>query len=248
MDDRSRALYVFEHPRSAVAESTRALRTVLETSGAARGARRLLLTSSVSAEGKTSTTVALGISFASLGRRVVLVDGDLRRPKLHSIVGVAKGGGLAAVLSGTSTLDEVIAQSGIPGLDIIPAGASTDHPNELLASAAMEKCVAELASRYDHVVIDSPPSAMLSDAATVAKLVDGVIIVAREHAVSRRLVREVVSRLRQVGAPVLGVVVNAVDMRKQASRYSSYAYYGYRYYYYYDKYYAESEKSDHAAK
>lgn len=227
-DDRGRALYTSQHPSSPAAEAIRAMRTVLEMNPNEKQLRRYLITSSVSSEGKTSTTVGLAASFASLGRKVIIVDADLRRPRLHHIFGIPKEFGLSAVLKG-GPIDGAIVPSGIQGLDVMPAGARIDGPNELLASVAMGEVLDQLDQRYDMVFIDTPPSGMLSDAAILSKLVDGVVFVVREQTVSRRMVKDVVFRLQQVGAPLLGVVVNDVDLKGRASKYKYYYEYRYRY-------------------
>jgi succinoglycan biosynthesis transport protein ExoP len=244
-DDRERAMYTHDHPSSAAAEAMRAMRTVLELSPDGKPVRRFMITSSVSAEGKTSTTVNLGISFANLGRRVVLVDADLRRPRLHHLFDVPRENGVTSVLGGMP-LEAALFHSPVSGLDILAAGPVVARPNELLASAGMRSLVEELSNRYDIVLIDTPPAAMLSDAAIVSKLVDGVVIVVREHTVSRALIRDVLHRLQQVNAPMLGVVLNAVDISGRSSRYYAYAY-GYRYRYY-DQYYDESAQGQRVAK
>lgn len=240
-DDRSRALYTMQHPSSAAAESVRTMRTVLELNPNGKPLRRLLITSSLSSEGKTTTAVSLAVSFANLGRKVIIVDADLRRPRLHHIFDVARKVGLSSLLQGTAQIDSAIVPTGIVGFDVLPAGPGSERSNELLASTSMVELLDELDRRYDIVVVDTPPSGMLSDAAILSKMVDGVLVVVREQTVSRTLVREVVHRLQQVGAPVLGVIVNAVDMTGRASKYKYY--YGYRY-----QYYDEESKPRAAAK
>lgn len=238
-DDRDRAMYTFANPRSPASEAVRAIRTVIEFNPSVKSLKRLMVTSSVPSEGKTNTIVSLAVSFASLGRRVLLIDADMRRPRMHHIFEVPKDFGLSSVLKGSS-LDAATLPTGIPGLDILPAGPRTEGPNELLASQAMADLLNELDRRYDLVMIDTPPSGMLSDAAILSKLVDGVIFVVREQTVSRRLVRDVVYRLQQVDAPILGVIVNDVDLSRRATKY--------KYYYDYDYRYEADNKPDAAAK
>ena len=240
-DDRARALYTLQHPSSAAAEAIRTMRTVLELNPNGKTLRRLLVTSSLSSEGKTTTAVSLAVSFANLGRKVIIVDADLRRPRLHHIFAVPRTVGLSSLLQSSAKVDAAIVPTGIAGFDVLPAGPGSQRSNELLASSTMAELLDELDRRYDMVIIDTPPSGMLSDAAILSKLVEGVLVVVREQTVSRTLVREVVHRLQQVGAPVLGVVVNAVDMTGRASKYKYY--YGYRY-----QYYDEESKPEVAAK
>lgn len=227
--DRARALYIQEHRTSLAAEAVRAIRTVLDLNPEGKTLRRVLVTSSYTSEGKTNTVVNLAVSFAILGRRVLVLDADMRRPRLHHIFGLPKEGGLSAVLKGGAALDGAIVSTGIPNLDVLPAGHDAEGPNELLASVGMVNLLAELDQRYDMILIDTPPSGGLSDAAILSKLVDGVVFVVREKTVSRWLVRDVVYRLQQIGARILGVVVNDVDLTSRNSKYSYQYEYRYRY-------------------
>ncbi|MSP55129.1 MAG: polysaccharide biosynthesis tyrosine autokinase [Myxococcales bacterium] len=225
-DDRKRALYIRDHPSSPASEALRSIRTVIEFNG--KPIRRLMVTSSVPSEGKTNTIVSLAVSFATLGRKVLILDCDMRRPRAHQIFQIPKEIGLSTVLKGGS-IDASIHPSGVVNLDVMPAGARTDGPNELLASNAMADLLTELDARYDLVLIDTPPSGMLSDAAILSKQVDGVVFVVREQTVSRRLVQDVVYRLQQVDAPIVGVIVNDVDLSKARTKYKYYYDYDYRY-------------------
>ncbi|MFZ5481086.1 MAG: GumC family protein [Myxococcota bacterium] len=233
------ALYTHLEPNSPAAEAVRAIRTVLELNPTAKTLRRLLVTSTEASEGKTTTTVSLAVSFATRGRRVLIVDADMRRPRVHRVFEVEKTPGLSEILAGCP-LEGAIVPTGIPGVDILPAGPRTDGPNELLASPAMAPLLDDLDRAYDLVLIDSPPAGITSDAAILSKLVDGLVFVVREKTVSRWFVRDVVHRLQQIGAPLLGVVVNAVDTTGRRS--------GYKYYYGYRYKYEEENKPGVAAK
>ena len=221
--ERNLALYTHEYPNSATAEAIRAVRTVLEFN--AKSLRRILITSSEAAEGKTTTLVSLALSFATRGRRVLVVDADMRRPCLHRVFEVRRDVGLWGVLAGGDATSAIV-PTGIPGIDLLPAGLGSGGPNELLASLAMSQLLDEVDRLYDIVLIDSPPSGVLSDAAVVSRLVDGVLFVVRAKTVSRWAVRDVVGRLQQLGAPLLGVIVNDIDL---SGRNSKYKYYDYRY-------------------
>ncbi len=217
-DDRQRALHTFHNRNSSAAEAVRSVRTVIELQPQTDPIRRLVVTSSYTSEGKTNTVVSLAIAFASMGRRVVLVDGDLRRPRIHYIFDVPKTAGLSTVLAGADPLATVM-PSAIPNLDLLVAGPGADLPNEALASPRMEQVLDILDGAYDMVLIDSPPAGILSDAAILSKLSDGVLFVVREKAISRWFVRDVVARLKQVGAPILGAVVNNVDLQHRNAKY-----------------------------
>ena len=238
-DRRTRALFTHQEPLSAAAEAIRAVRTMLDLNPDGRAIRRLLVTSSLSSEGKTNTSVNLAVAFADLGRRVLLIDADLRRPSVHHVFGCDKEPGLSNVLRGTAPDLACIRDTEIGGLQILPAGPGDAHPNELLAGVSMSEALERFSDQYDLVLIDTPPSGMLADAAMLSQHVDGVILVVRDQTVSRAVVRDVLARLRQVGAPLLGVILNAVDFESTNSRYR---YYGYRY----ERYYGEDRQASAA--
>lgn len=242
-DESKLALYTHENPRSTVAEALRGIRTVMEMSPTSVVPRRLLVTSAVSAEGKTSTVVRLGVAFANLNRRVLMIDADLRRPRIHKVFGIERELGLSTVLNGDAELSSVIHATPVPGLFFMPSGRGGERPNELLASAAVPQLLDRLGEEFDLVIIDTPPSAILSDARILSRHVDGVVLVVREQSTSRNLVREALSGLEQVGARVFGVIVNAVDFGRRRTSYKYYYGYGYRY----DKYYY-GDRTDAAAK
>jgi capsular exopolysaccharide synthesis family protein len=244
-DEAQLALYTFENPNSAAAESMRAIRTMLELNPPPTGLRRLLVTSAMQSEGKTSTVVRLGVAFANLGKRVVMIDGDLRRPRLHKIFNIERDPGLSELLAGQPVAD-VVNATGVQNLFFISAGARHDHTSEPLASTAMNRLLEQLDSQYDLVLIDSPPAALLSDAAILSKRVDGVVMLVREGVVSRFLVRDALRSLNKVGANVIGVVMNAVDLNRRGASY--YRYYSYGYGQRYSRYYSDSEPNKTVAK
>jgi capsular exopolysaccharide synthesis family protein len=223
------ALYTHEKPKSSVAEGARALRTMLELTPHGEPPKCLLVTSSLASEGKTATTVRLGIAFATVGKRVLLVDADLRRPKLHSALGVRRGPGLSDVLSGATPWHEGAVQTVVPGLLALPVGSPCDQPHELLAGPRLGTLLEDLQEHFDIVIVDTPPAAVVADAVVMSKVVEGVVMVVRAHAVSRVIVGQTLARLQQVGANVLGIVLNAVNIDHQG--------YGYKYYHGYKNYY-----------
>ncbi len=228
-DETDLALYAHENPRSNVAEAIRATRTVLDLSPSVQEIRRLLVTSAVSAEGKTSTVVRLGVAYADLGRRVLMIDADLRRPRVHRIFGHDRKPGFTSLVSGERTIEETVRQTGIDNLWYLPSGRGGERPNELLAHPDVVRVLEQLEEHFDLIIIDSPPSVLLSDARVLSRYVDGVVVLVREHATPRVLIREAIEGLEQVGANVLGVVVNAVDLARRRTSYKYYYGYGYRY-------------------
>ena len=246
VDDGSReeqALYTHHNPRSAVAEAMRGIRTTIELGHLSGPPRRLLVTSAVASEGKTSTIVRFGVAFANLQRKVLLIDGDLRRPRLHRVFGVERTPGFAALLHHEASIAEAVAPTAVEGLFVLPSGKGGERPNELLASPRVVETLDRLGEEFDLILIDTPPSVLLADARILSRLVDGCVVVVREHTTSRALVREAVRGLEQVGATVLGVVINAVDFSRRRTSYKYYYGYGYRY----EKYYQDEPDAPDAA-
>lgn len=231
----SQAADLFTHynPRSSVAEAVRGLRAMLDMNPNGPPPRRLLVTSSIAREGKTSTTMRLAIAFAQMGRRVVVIDADLRRPRVHKIFNADNRVGLSSYLVGAASVDDIPQSTPVPKLSCIYSGALTDHPAELMASDAMVRLLDELEQRFDVVILDTPPSVALSDAVTLSRHVDGIVLVVKEQSVSRAVVKQTIDLMQKVDANLLGVVLNNVDLQRAGSKY--------KYYYAYRDYYANYE-------
>lgn len=220
-------MHTIEHPNSEVAEAARSLRAILDLQPG-RSIHRLLITSSVAREGKTGTTVRLAIAAAQAGKRVVVIDSDLRRPRVHQVFGVVKDIGLTGYLKGAHTVEEIITPTGIERLSIITSGPSEKNPDSLLGSATMRGLLDELDDLFDLVLLDTPPSSVLADAVVLSPLVDGVVLVIKSRAVGRQVVRQTASLFQRVGANLLGVVLNDVDIRRGSYGYQRYYYHYYR--------------------
>ncbi|HUY37284.1 MAG TPA: polysaccharide biosynthesis tyrosine autokinase [Candidatus Binataceae bacterium] len=213
---------------SIAGESYRAIRTAILLSRAAEAPKTLLVASGAKAEGKTVTAVNIAMAFAQMGGRVLLIDADLRRARCHEVLGVHNLVGLTEVLVGQKQASEVIRPIGNGGLSFMSAGSVPPNPTELLASRRMQEVLEELAASYDSVLIDSPPVMPVSDSVVLSRLVDGVVIVVGPRT-PKQLVRHACSRLGQVGARILGVVLNQVNMKSPD-------YYHYHRYYAYEDY------------
>jgi capsular exopolysaccharide synthesis family protein len=237
VDEHERTLYTHYHPKSGVAEAMRGLRTLIHLNPSGRTPRRLLVTSALASEGKTSTATRLAVAFANIDRRVVMVDCDLRRPRLHKVFGNERDSGVSDVIRDTSSLQSVVRPTVVPNLFYVSAGAAIDRPNEALASPRMETILDGLEERFDLVIVDTPPSVLLSDSRILSRLVDHVIVMVKEKSTSRALIREAIRSIQRVGGDVLGVVVNEIDWKRQKSNY----YYGYGYRY--DRYYSDDDES-----
>jgi capsular exopolysaccharide synthesis family protein len=215
-----------EDPGTPVAEAYRALRTNITFARLERPPRTMVFTSAMAGDGKSTSASNLAITLARQGLKSVLVDGDLRRGGLHELFGVPRSPGLADVLVGRSTLEEVVRVLELDGgeatLRFIPGGPPPLHAAELLGSDAMGAVLADLVDRYDTVIIDAPPLNVVTDAAVLGTRVDGVILVARSGTTDRGALVNAVAQLAAVRATILGTVLNDVDARTE--RYSAGAY------------------------
>jgi capsular exopolysaccharide synthesis family protein len=219
-------------PKSAISEAYSSLRGSLMFATAKGLPPTLLVTSSQPAEGKSTTSRALAASFARIGKRVVLVDADIRRPSLHRLAGLDNAVGLTTALTNQATIEEVIQPSTKFGFSIIPAGPVPPAPTELLASGRMQEVIDQLAERFDLVIVDSSPVLGLADAPTLSVLVDGVVFVVEAGRGRRGALKSSLRRLRDMRPNILGAVLTKFDPEDAANSYSSY--YGYNYYEYRD--------------
>ncbi len=240
------ALHVHEKPLSGVAEAARSIRTNLTFMNPDRPHRKILVTSAAPSEGKTTVACSIAIAIAQSGKRTCIIDCDLRRPRLHRIFGRVGDAGVTAVLVGDATIEEVArpaltGQGGtpIPNLYTIPAGPPPPNPADLLQSERFKKFLNDLLDHFDRIVIDSPPLAAVTDSAIVSTLVDGTIFVVRAAKTSHHLARQGLRSLRDIGTPILGAVLNAVDLTK-----ASYSYYYNQYYYYRREGYGPTEEHE----
>lgn len=213
---------------SSIAESYRQLRTSLLLSSAGHAPRTLLITSSQPAEGKTTTSVNTAISLAQTGSAVLIVDADLRRPRVHKIFGLKNNAGLCNYLAGDCDLASLI-QIALPNLYVLPVGPLPPNPAELLGSTKMKQVVETLSANFDYVIIDSPPVSSFADSLILSALVEGVIIVIRSGFTPREMAQRTKTHLQSVGAKILGVVVNQIKL--QPHDYYYYSTYYSRYYY-----------------
>lgn len=217
-------------PRSRPAEAFRAIRTAVCFSAMGSEHRVLSVTSPAAGDGKSTLALNLAASLAQSGKRTILVESDLRRPKVHKLTGADNKIGMTDVLRGTVDLDAAIQTSQCSDLSVLTCGSRPKDPAELLARPEYEKLLEDLRSRFDYVVIDTPPILAVTDPAGVAARVDGVIVCMRLSRHTRDLGRRTVDSLREIGATIIGVVINGVEERDTYG-YGSYRYSDYRYYY-----------------
>lgn len=207
----STALTLLEDARSPVAEAYRHLRTSLLFSSAGRPPKTILITSGQPMEGKTTTAVNTALSLAQTGSPVVIVDCDLRRPRIHHYLELENLYGVTNFLSGERDLPSLVQSYGrLQNLKVITCGPIAPNPAELLGSNEMRQLLERLKDEYTHIIIDSPPILSFTDAAVISTLVDGVMVVALSGKSSRALVRRVKQRLADVGARIYGIVLNGM--------------------------------------
>lgn len=204
----------------------------------------IAFTSANPGEGKTTSSLNLAITFAQTGAKVLIIDGDLRKPRIHQYLGVVKTNGLSTILSNQKTFDEVVFRDIRDGLDCLAAGSIPPNPAELLASDAMEHLLEDLKTRYDYVFIDTPPVTVVTDAAALSNYVNGLVLVVRQGFTNHESVEHAINLLKIAKAKVLGFFVNDIDpasanygayRKSYGNRYGyKYGYrYGYRYGYNY---------------
>ena len=221
-----RPLVVQVNPHSPRAEAFRQLRTNLQFVELTDAGRTFVVTSSIPAEGKSSTSVNLAITIAEAGSRVLLIDGDLRRPKVAEYMGLEGAVGLTDHLIGQAKLDDVVQPWGAGNLHVLPAGQVPPNPSELLGSRAMITLLAKLDEAYDTVIIDAPPLLPVTDAAILSKLVSGgALIVVGAGRITNHQLQSAVTSLETVGGRVIGIIMNLLPV-KEAGAYDYSRYYG----------------------
>jgi capsular exopolysaccharide synthesis family protein len=220
--DRSKPyLVTLEAPRSPAAEAYRTLRTSVLVSAAQQGVKTLMVVSAVANEGKTTTAANLAVVLAQAEKRVVLISADLRRPRLHEFFGLSSTErGLSEVLRGDRRAWESLRSGRVEHLWIMASGKVSEQPTELLQSEGMRELLADQREVVDFIVIDVPPVLAVADALVLAPMVDAVLYVANAETTPRGAVLQARAQLDQVGARILGAVLNGVEGA------SGYAFYG----------------------
>ncbi len=232
----TRDLYAYQQPKSTVSEAFRGIRTALSYSSQRKENRVYLLTSSGPREGKTTTAINVATVMAYSGTRTVLVDADLRKPRVHQSFSLDNKKGLSTVIIGEADLKSVIQPSGVPGLDVLTSGPIPPNPSELLGRDRMAEILQELRTHYDRVLLDSPPLGAVTDAAVLGRIVDSVILVVHAGRTRRKLIERGLEQLAQINVDVSGIVLNNLKVGRRRY-YPGY----YHYYYYYSSYYGQAD-------
>jgi succinoglycan biosynthesis transport protein ExoP len=220
---RERDLGVFLDPKSVAAECCRSIRTNILFMSPDRPLKTMVVTSPSPQEGKTTTAINLGVTMAEAGGRVLIIDTDMRRPRLHRSFGVPNQTGISTVIVGKATLEEAIKRTDVPNLDVLTCGPVPPNPSELLHTSRFAVVLADCAKLYDRIILDSPPTSAVTDPAVLGNLADGVVLVVKAGETTREAAMHARKQLATAKARLFGVVVNAIDFSNPA--------YGYEYYY-----------------
>jgi len=229
-------LFTHDFPKSSITESIRAIRTNITFSAHTSDFSKLLVTSAGPQEGKSTTVINLGIIFAQVGKKVLIIDSDLRRPRIHKAFNVTRGKGLTSFIMEEAAAGDVVIDSGVPNLSIIPCGPIPPNPSELLGSSRMDEVIAELESMFDIILFDSPPIVAVTDAVVLSKNVDGVVLIVKSGKTTAEMVTKATRQLSDVKSSILGTVLNDFNIKGE----------GYRYYYYYRYYRREDGEQIHS--
>ena len=208
-----RPLIVHHEPRSPRAEAFRSLRTNMQFLGSADGSKAFLVTSATPGEGKTHVVANLALVLAELGATVVLIDADLRKPRVAQVMGIEGAVGLSDVLIGRAELTDVVQPWGTGNLMVLPAGRIPPNPSELLGSAAMQEVLDTLAADADYVLVDAPPVLPVTDAAVLSGLTSGTLLVSASGKTKRHELEDAIESLESVEGNVQGIVLNKVPLR-----------------------------------
>lgn len=221
MNKDARKLITVTQPKSPVAEQYRTIRTNIEFMAVDREIQAILVTSATQGEGKSTTSSNLAVAYAQQGKKVLIIDTDMRRPTVHYTFKVANGLGLSSLLTRQAEKDKAILPTKVDNLSILTAGPIPPNPAELLSSRAMEHLVAQLREEFDVIIFDAPPLLQVADSRITSKLTDGVVLVVGCTTSDRQRVLKAKEQLELAEAKILGVVLN----RRELTDDSAYQYY-----------------------
>jgi len=214
------------NPKSPISEAYRVLRTNIQYSSIDKPLKTIVVTSSKPMEGKTTTVVNLAVSFAQTGKRVLLIDSDLRKPKIHKIFSLSNKTGLTnLIVAHDDDFVKYIRLCEIPNLEILPCGTIPPNPSELLSSNTFINFIHEMGEIYNIILLDAPPVGSVTDAAIISAFVDGTILVANSGHVEIEALKRSKELLTNVNANIIGVVLNNLDKHAGSNYYYQYDYY-----------------------
>jgi capsular exopolysaccharide synthesis family protein len=232
-------LFSYYQTKSMESEAYRGVRTALYFSTQGEGHKVIQVTSPNPGDGKSTLAANLAVSIAQSGKRTLLIDGDLRKPRVHKVFGIPAEVGLASVIVGEAEPGDAVQESAVPNLFLLPSGPIPPNPAELLTSQRFKELLALLREQYDFVIVDTPPLLAVTDPSVVAAQVDGVLLTIRRTKNDRPPAERARSILSTLGVNVIGVVINGADKRNDSGGYG----YGYGYGYGKSHYYEEAPTS-----
>lgn len=221
MNKDARNLITVTQPKSPIAEQYRTIRTNIEFMAVDQAIQVILVTSATQSEGKSTTSSNLAVTYAQQGKKVLIIDTDMRRPTVHYTFKVANGLGLSSLLTRQAELEKAILPTKVDNLSILTAGPIPPNPAELLSSRAMENLILQLREKYDVIILDAPPLLQVADSRITSKLTDGVVLVVGCTTSDRQRVLKAKEQLELAEAKILGVVLN----RRELTDDSAYQYY-----------------------
>lgn len=223
-DKTGRELITLLKPKSPISEQYRTIRTNLEFTAVDDELQTMVITSASSGEGKSTTSSNLAVVYAQQGKRVLLVDCDMRRPTAHFTFRLSNGIGLSTVLAKKTTVEKATHSTQVENLDLIAAGPIPPNPSELLSSKMMDRVLEELKANYDIIILDAPPMMQVADTRLLARKVDGVVLVVGCDKSDRQMVVKAKEQLTLAEAHILGVVLNKREPQGSDDYYYYYAY------------------------
>lgn len=222
----ARDRFVADAPQSVLSEQLRTVRTNMLFMRPDNPQRRIVITSAFPQEGKTTTLINLGITLAQAGGRILLVDSDMRRPRLHKSFAIDNGVGLSSIIAGTCELDAAVQKTDVDNLFVLPCGPLPPNPAELLHTRRFQQLIAEVGAKFDRILFDSPPAGVVTDAIILSNELDGTLFVVKAHKTEKPAVERALHALREAGAKMIGAVLNNLSSARDRS------YYGDGYYQY----------------
>lgn len=219
---RKKNLVVIETPKSPRAEEYKMLRTNIEFSLVDKEKKIIMITSAMPSEGKSTTSANLAVTLQQLGKRVILVDCDQRKPSIHKKFNLSNTQGLSDYLARNKKIEDVINNTTLEGLEILTSGTIPPNPSELLSSKKMENAILKLKETYDYIILDTPPIGLVTDAQILSKHVDGTLLVIESNNVEKNIIIKAKNTLEQVNANIIGVVLNKVEVKSKDEYYYAY--------------------------
>ncbi len=199
-----------------ITEAYKTIRTNIAFSVIKKGCRKIIISSSCPSEGKSTMSVNIAVSMAQTEAKVLLIDADLRRPKVHRFLSINNAPGLTNYLSSMNSLDDVVRETPYPNLKVITAGSLAPNPSEMLSSEQFKELLTEMEKQFDYIIIDSTPLNVVADALPLIKLCDGVILVVREKVSTYTELETTIKKLNLIDAKILGFIYNGMATSKHS--------------------------------